>query len=105
MKKLVLILALLLLPLSAAAAEVSDMILSPTGALYTIASEVPAADSESKASKHLVLTERRGEEIRREMFLTELRQRVREVREGPDGNIYILTDEQAGGIFRLEPAD
>ena len=27
----------------------------------------------------------RGEEIRREMFLTELRQRVREVREGPDG--------------------
>lgn len=67
MKKLVLILALLLLPLSAAAAEVSDMILSPTGALYTIASEVPAADSESKASKHLVLTERRGEEIRREI--------------------------------------
>ncbi len=47
----------------------------------------------------------RGEEIRREMFLAELRQRVREVREGPDGNIYILTDEQAGGIFRLEPAD
>jgi glucose/arabinose dehydrogenase len=47
----------------------------------------------------------RGEEIRREMFLTELRQRVREVREGPDGFIYILTDEQAGGLFRLEPSD
>jgi len=46
----------------------------------------------------------RGEEIRREMFLTELRQRVREVREGPDGYIYILTDETAGGVFRLEPA-
>ena len=46
----------------------------------------------------------RGEEIRREMFLTELRQRVREVREGPDGFIYILTDETAGGVFRLEPA-
>ena len=46
----------------------------------------------------------RGEEIRREMFLTELRQRVREVREGPDGLIYILTDETQGGLFRLEPA-
>jgi glucose/arabinose dehydrogenase len=46
----------------------------------------------------------KGEEIRREMFLTELRQRVREVREGPDGYIYFLTDETAGGVFRLEPA-
>jgi len=45
----------------------------------------------------------KGEEIRREMFLTELRQRVREVREGPDGYIYFLTDETAGGVFRLEP--
>jgi glucose/arabinose dehydrogenase len=46
----------------------------------------------------------RGEEIRREMFLTEWRQRVREVRQGPDGLIYILTDEAQGGLFRLEPA-
>jgi hypothetical protein len=67
MKKLVLILALLLLPLSAAAAEVSDMILSPTGTLYTISSEIPPAGSESKASRHLVVTARRGDEIRREI--------------------------------------
>ncbi len=46
----------------------------------------------------------KGEEIRREMFLTELRQREREVREGADGFIYILTDEAQGGLFRLEPA-
>jgi glucose/arabinose dehydrogenase len=46
----------------------------------------------------------KGEEIRREMFLTELRQRVREVREGPDGYIYFLTDETPGGLFRIEPA-
>lgn len=67
MKKLVLILALFVLPLSAAAAEISDMILSPTGTLYTISSEVPAAGSESKASKQLVVTARRGDEIRREV--------------------------------------
>lgn len=66
MKKLALILALMILPLTASA-EVSDMILSSTGTLYTISSEVPAADSGSLASKHLVLTERRGDEIRREI--------------------------------------
>jgi len=50
-----------------------------------------------------VVFNEKGEEIRREMFLTEWRQRVREVRQGPDGFVYILTDENAGGLFRLEP--
>jgi glucose/arabinose dehydrogenase len=45
-----------------------------------------------------------GDEIRREMLLTELRQRVREVRQGPDGLIYLLTDEAQGALLRLEPA-
>ena len=44
------------------------------------------------------------EEIRRESMLTELRQRVREVRQGPDGFIYLLTDEDPGALLRLEPA-
>lgn len=44
------------------------------------------------------------EEIRRESMLTELRQRVREVREGPDGFVYLLTDEDPGALLRLEPA-
>jgi glucose/arabinose dehydrogenase len=30
-------------------------------------------------------------------------QRVRDVRQGPDGNIYVLTDEIHGRVFRLEP--
>ncbi len=29
--------------------------------------------------------------------------RVREVSQGPDGHIYILTDEEDGGLFRIEP--
>ena len=33
------------------------------------------------------------EEIRREPMLTELHQRIREVRQGPDGLLYLLTDE------------
>jgi glucose/arabinose dehydrogenase len=30
-------------------------------------------------------------------------QRVRDVRQGKDGFIYVLTDEQAGQLIRLEP--
>jgi glucose/arabinose dehydrogenase len=46
----------------------------------------------------------RDEELRREMLLTELRQRVRDVRQGPDGLLYVLTDENPGALLRLEPA-
>jgi glucose/arabinose dehydrogenase len=39
--------------------------------------------------------------IREEKLLTGLRQRVRDVREGPDGTIYLLTDEGKGQLLRL----
>jgi glucose/arabinose dehydrogenase len=51
-----------------------------------------------------VVFNERGEEMRREMLLTELRQRIRDVREGPDGLLYLLTDENPGALLRLEPA-
>jgi glucose/arabinose dehydrogenase len=44
------------------------------------------------------------EELRRESLLRELRQRIREVREGPDGLLYLLTDEDVGALLRVEPA-
>lgn len=43
-------------------------------------------------------------ELRRETMLTELKQRVRDVRQGPDGLIYILTDEEDGAVIKIEPA-
>jgi glucose/arabinose dehydrogenase len=43
------------------------------------------------------------EEIRRESLLTELHQRIRDVRQGPDGLLYVLTSEQAGAVLRIEP--
>jgi glucose/arabinose dehydrogenase len=46
----------------------------------------------------------RLQEIRRETLLTELRQRIRDVRQGPDGLLYVLTDEDDGVLLRLEPA-
>ena len=44
------------------------------------------------------------EELRRESMLNELKQRIREVRQGPDGLLYLLTDEDEGALLRIEPA-
>ena len=44
------------------------------------------------------------EELRRESMLRDFRQRIREVREGPDGFLYLLTDEDDGALLRIEPA-
>ena len=44
------------------------------------------------------------EEVRREMLLTEFRQRIRDVKQGPDGFVYLLTDESPGALLKLEPA-
>jgi glucose/arabinose dehydrogenase len=51
-----------------------------------------------------IVFNRRGEEIRREWLLGELKQRIREVRQGPDGYLYLLTDEERGALVRIEPA-
>jgi len=44
------------------------------------------------------------EELRRESLLVDLRQRIRDIRQGLDGLLYVLTDEKAGAILRIEPA-
>lgn len=45
-----------------------------------------------------------GQPIQREPILAELHQRIRDVRQGPDGYLYVLTDEDAGAVLRVEPA-
>jgi glucose/arabinose dehydrogenase len=52
-----------------------------------------------------ILLNEKMEELRRESLLTELRQRIRDVRQGPDGLLYLLTDEKEGAVLRIEPAD
>jgi glucose/arabinose dehydrogenase len=51
-----------------------------------------------------ILFNDKGEELRREALLRELRQRIRDVRQGPDGLLYLLTDEKEGAVLRIEPA-
>ena len=41
----------------------------------------------------------------REWLLIDLKQRIRDIRQGPDGNIYMLTDAAYGALLRVEPAE
>ena len=45
-----------------------------------------------------------GRVAEEEVLLTELKERIRDVRQGPDGAVYILTDNSSGRILRLTPA-
>jgi glucose/arabinose dehydrogenase len=44
-----------------------------------------------------------GNPTGRELMLGELKQRIREVKPGPDGFIYALTDETFGAVLKIEP--
>ena len=46
-----------------------------------------------------------GEELGREWLLTDIRKRIRDVRQGPDDLIYVLTEETDGALLKLEPVE
>lgn len=46
-----------------------------------------------------------GEVLGEERFLEELEERIRAIEQGPDGALYILTDNDPGQLIRLERAD
>ena len=43
--------------------------------------------------------------VEEEPLLTELRERIRDVRQGPDGALWLLTDSPNGRVLRVAPAD
>ena len=47
----------------------------------------------------------KGEELGREWLLTDLRKRIRDVRQGPDDLLYILTEENNAAVLKLEPVE
>jgi glucose/arabinose dehydrogenase len=56
------------------------------------------------AGKHLVRLVLDGERVvAEERLLTELDARIRDVHEGPDGALYVMTDRDGGKIVRLVP--
>jgi glucose/arabinose dehydrogenase len=54
---------------------------------------------------HRIVFNENMEELRRESLLGDLGHRIREVRQGPDGLLYVLTDHADGALLRIEPAD
>jgi glucose/arabinose dehydrogenase len=53
--------------------------------------------------ERVVLSASMGE-LRRETLFTQLHQRMRDVRQGYDGLLYVVTDEDDGALLRIEPA-
>jgi glucose/arabinose dehydrogenase len=54
----------------------------------------------------LVRLERDGDRItKEERLLQQLRERIRDVRMGPDGALWLLTDNPAGRVLRLAPVN
>lgn len=58
----------------------------------------------SLADRRLIRLELRGDRILfQEHLLGELDHRIRAVKMGPDGYLYVLTDANPGGLYRIEP--
>lgn len=57
------------------------------------------------AHKHLArLVLENNQVVKEEKLLTERGERIRDVRQGPDGLLWVLTDESDGALLRLKPA-
>ncbi|MBV7489866.1 PQQ-dependent sugar dehydrogenase [Pseudomonas sp. PDM30] len=53
-------------------------------------------------SQELIRLEFDGDKvIHEERLLGELKKRIRDVRQGPDGYLYVLTDEENGGLYKV----
>jgi len=58
------------------------------------------------AGEHLRRLEVEGDKITgQEVLLKDLGERIRDVREGPDGYLYFVTDSTRGRLIRLEPLE
>ncbi len=56
-----------------------------------------------KSVRRLVMEQ--GRVKSQEVLFTELEQRIREVKAGPDGYLYLLTDSESGQLLRVSPKD
>ena len=86
-----------------------DPVIAPSGAQFYSGSAFPAWQGNlfigSLKEKRLVrLTLANNRVTSEEHLLTDRGQRVRDVRQGPDGALYIVTDEDSGELWRVAPA-
>ncbi len=84
--------------------------IAPSGMTFYTGDKFPAWKGDllvgALKDRMLVRLELSGEQIvHEERFLKDEIGRIRDVRQGPDGYIYLLTDEKDGGLYRLEPVN
>ena len=84
-------------------------VIAPSGMAFYQGSLFPAWKGNlfigGLATKIIVRLELDGEKVgKEERLLNQVGERIRDVREGPDGALYLLTDNQAGRILRISPA-
>jgi aldose sugar dehydrogenase len=85
-----------------------DPVIAPSGLQFYTGNAFPAwrgnAFIGGLSSKRLVRLVLDGTRVvGEEQLLTDRNQRVRDVRQGPDGLLYLVTDEQAGELWKLMP--
>jgi aldose sugar dehydrogenase len=86
-----------------------DPSIAPSGMAFYTADLFPAWKGDlfvgALKAQRIVRLTLDGERVAsEEVLLTELHERIRDVRQGPDGALYVLTDNDAGRILKLVPA-
>lgn len=83
---------------------------APSGLVFVTSEQFPAWEGNllagglsSERIRRLVLYE--GEVIHDEELILGEIGRIRDIRQGPDGNIYVINDSDEGYLYRLTPAD
>ncbi|MEP3429132.1 MAG: PQQ-dependent sugar dehydrogenase [Roseibium sp.] len=85
-----------------------DPSIAPSGMAFVTSDKYPDWQGDllvgALRGQHLAKLELDGGKVdSEEQLLTDLNERIRDVREGPDGFIYILTDSDVGELIRLVP--
>ena len=85
-----------------------DPVIGPSGMMFYTGNLFPAWKGNlfigGHATNDLVRLELNGDKVvAEERLLTDTRPRVRDVRQGPDGAIYLLTDSRDGTVIKLVP--
>jgi glucose/arabinose dehydrogenase len=85
-----------------------DPVIAPSGAQFLSGSAFPLWKGNlfvgALGGRRLVRLVIEGERVKgEEHLLAERGQRIRDVREGKDGTLYVVTDEDAGEVWRLVP--
>ena len=85
-----------------------DPVIAPSGAQWYTGDAFPAWRGSlfigARKEKRLVrLVVENDRVVKEEHLLTDRGQRIRDVRQGPDGALYIVTDEQNGELWKVVP--